>query len=127
MSHAARARTRQSLGSAPPREHVRGEKSGVALPRTPRSWIALFRHCDMRREQLESGRVQQSNFHDYPMLRIYDAPVIDIELVQSSAPHGGIGEPGTSVLLAACVNVIHAATGKGLYTLPAKADDLRQG
>ena len=76
---------------------------------------------------IKGGRVQQSNFHDYPMLRINDAPVIDIELVQSSAPHGGIGEPGTSLLLAAFVNAIHAATGKRLYTLPAKADDLRQG
>ena len=49
----------------------------------------------------------------------------DIELVQSTEPHGGIGEPGTSVTIAAFVN--YPATGKRLYTLPAIADDLAEG
>jgi len=71
---------------------------------------------------IKNGRVEQSNFHDYPMLRINEAPVIEIELVQSSEAPGGIGEPGTSALLAAFVNAIHAATGKRLYTLPAKPE-----
>jgi isoquinoline 1-oxidoreductase beta subunit len=74
---------------------------------------------------LKDGRVQQSNFHDYPLLRMSEAPRIEVEIVQSAEAPGGIGEPGTSVLLPAFVNAIHAATGKRLYTLPAKADQLR--
>ncbi|HEX6705344.1 MAG TPA: molybdopterin cofactor-binding domain-containing protein [Albitalea sp.] len=73
---------------------------------------------------IQDGRVQQSNFHDYPPLRMSEAPVIEVEVVRSSASLGGIGEPGTSAVLAAFANAIHAATGKRLYTLPVKADQL---
>ncbi len=73
---------------------------------------------------IKDGRVQQSNFHDYQPLRMGEAPVIEVEIVKSSEGLGGIGEPATSAVLAAFVNAIYAATGKRLYTLPVKADQL---
>jgi len=72
----------------------------------------------------KDGRVQQSNFHDYRPLRINEAPAIDVEIVKSNEPPGGIGEPGTSAVMAAFTNAVFAATGKRLYILPAKPDQL---
>jgi isoquinoline 1-oxidoreductase beta subunit len=74
---------------------------------------------------LEGGRVQQSNFHNYPLLRITETPQIQVEIVRSVEAPGGVGEPGTAALLPAFVNAVHAATGKRLYTLPARADLLK--
>ncbi len=68
---------------------------------------------------IKDGRTEQSNFHDYRMLRINEAPTIDVELVDSDAAPGGIGEPSVASLLAAFLNAVHAATGKRLYELPA--------
>ena len=73
---------------------------------------------------LKDGRVQQSNFHDYRPLRINEAPPIDVEIVKSSEAPGGIGEPGTSAAIAAFSNAVFAATGKRLYILPAKPEQL---
>jgi isoquinoline 1-oxidoreductase beta subunit len=73
---------------------------------------------------LKDGRVQQSNFHDYRPLRMNEAPVIDVEIVKSAEAPGGIGEPGTSAAVAAFSNAVFAATGKRLYSLPAKPDQL---
>jgi isoquinoline 1-oxidoreductase beta subunit len=67
---------------------------------------------------LEKGRVQQSNFHDYRMLRIDQVPPIDIHLIKSDAPPGGIGEPGTTAALPALRNAIYAATGVALRRMP---------
>ena len=68
----------------------------------------------------ENGRVQQSNFNDYRMLRINEAPVIDVYLVDSAQPPGGIGEPGTVGAAPALTNAIFAATGKRIRKLPVK-------
>ncbi len=73
---------------------------------------------------LKGGRVQQSNFHDYRPLRMNEAPPIQVEIVKSSEAPGGIGEPGTSAAIAAFSNAVFAATGKRLYSLPAKPDQL---
>jgi isoquinoline 1-oxidoreductase beta subunit len=73
---------------------------------------------------LKDGRVQQSNFHDYRPLRMKEVPAIDVEIVKSGEAPGGIGEPGTSAAMAAFSNAIFAATGKRLYVLPAKPDQL---
>ncbi len=67
---------------------------------------------------IKHGRVEQSNFADYPMLRIHQTPVIDVHIVKSAEAPGGIGEPGTAVLPAALTNAIFAATGTRLRKLP---------
>ncbi|AJK48460.1 xanthine dehydrogenase family protein molybdopterin-binding subunit [Burkholderia plantarii] len=67
---------------------------------------------------IRDGRVEQSNFTDYRMLRINQTPKIDVHIVKSTEAPGGIGEPGTSAIAAAVANAIHAATGKRLYRLP---------
>ncbi len=67
---------------------------------------------------LKDGRVEQSNFHNYRVLRINEAPVIEVHLVKSAEAPGGIGEPGTSALAPAVTNAIFAATGKRVRKLP---------
>ncbi|RQQ42352.1 xanthine dehydrogenase family protein molybdopterin-binding subunit [Burkholderia stagnalis] len=67
---------------------------------------------------IENGRVTQSNFTDYRMLRIDETPPIDVHIVKSAEAPGGIGEPGTAATAAALSNAIFAATGKRLRKLP---------
>lgn len=67
---------------------------------------------------IKDGRVEQSNFTDYRMLRIHETPTIEVHIVKSAEAPGGIGEPGTAVIPAALTNAIYAATGKRLRQLP---------
>ena len=67
---------------------------------------------------IDKGRVQQSNFHDYRMLRIDQTPKIEIHVVKSGEPPGGIGEAGTNGGPPALRNAIYAATGVALRRLP---------
>ena len=69
---------------------------------------------------LRDGRVEQSNFHDYPLMRMADTPSITIEFIESSATMGGLGEPGVPPIAAAIANGVFAATGLRLRTLPLK-------
>lgn len=65
------------------------------------------------------GRIEQSNFHDYPVLRIYEAPrEINVEIVASEAPAGGAGEPGVPPVAPALANAIFKACGQRLRDLP---------
>jgi isoquinoline 1-oxidoreductase beta subunit len=73
---------------------------------------------------VEGGRVEQSNFHDYPMLRIDEAPRIDVHVVPSADPPGGVGEPGVPPIAPAVVNAIAAATGRRVRRLPIRTADL---
>jgi isoquinoline 1-oxidoreductase subunit beta len=67
---------------------------------------------------LKNGRVQQSNFHDYRMLRMDQVPPIDVHLIKSGEPPGGIGETGTTASIPALRNAIYAATGVPLRRMP---------
>jgi isoquinoline 1-oxidoreductase subunit beta len=69
---------------------------------------------------IDKGAVQQSNFHDYPLLRIDEMPKIEVHIVPSSAAPTGVGEPGLPPTAPAVANAIFAATGKRLRTLPFK-------
>jgi isoquinoline 1-oxidoreductase beta subunit len=67
---------------------------------------------------IDKGRVQQSNFNDYRMMRIDQTPKIDVHLIKSSEPPGGIGETGANAGPPALRNAIYAATGVALRRLP---------
>jgi len=67
---------------------------------------------------IDKGRVQQSNFHDYRMLRIDQVPKIEVHVVKSGEPPGGIGETGVNAGPPALRNAIYAATGVALRRLP---------
>jgi isoquinoline 1-oxidoreductase beta subunit len=74
---------------------------------------------------LKNGRVEQSNFHDYPILRINDAPEIEVHIVHSDEKPTGIGEAGTPPLAPAVVNALFALTGKRIRKLPLDPAELR--
>jgi isoquinoline 1-oxidoreductase subunit beta len=67
---------------------------------------------------LEKGRVQQSNFHDYQPLRINEVPPIEVHIIRSGEPPGGLGEAGTTSAVPALRNAIYAATGVALRRMP---------
>lgn len=67
---------------------------------------------------LENGRVQQSNFDKFQIVRMNEAPQIDIVLVESKEKPGGIGEPSTSLIAPAIANAVAALTGKRVRKLP---------
>ncbi|MFT6327560.1 MAG: CO/xanthine dehydrogenase Mo-binding subunit [Crocinitomicaceae bacterium] len=69
---------------------------------------------------LKDGVVQQSNFHDYPALRMNETPDIEVIIVESDEAPTGVGEPGLPPVAAAVANAIYAATGKRLRSLPLK-------
>jgi isoquinoline 1-oxidoreductase beta subunit len=72
------------------------------------------------------GRVEQGNFDTYQMLRIDEAPSVEVHILPSSAEPGGMGEAGTSAIVPAVVNAIFAATGKRLRSLPVDQTALRR-
>ena len=67
---------------------------------------------------LKKGRVEQSNFHDYRMLRIDQVPSIEVHLIKSGEAPGGIGETGATASIPALRNAIYAATGVALRRMP---------
>jgi isoquinoline 1-oxidoreductase beta subunit len=75
---------------------------------------------------LTDGRVEQTNFDTYQMLRMNEAPAIEVHIVQSSEPPGGMGECGTSAIVPAVANAIFAATGKRLRKMPVDTNALKQ-
>ena len=75
---------------------------------------------------IKGGRVEQANFDTYQMLRMNAAPAIEVHIVRSSEPPGGMGEPATSAIVPAVINAIFAATGKRLRKLPIDTAALKQ-
>jgi isoquinoline 1-oxidoreductase subunit beta len=75
---------------------------------------------------LKGGRVQQTNFDTYQILRINEAPAIEVHMVRSFEPPGGMGECGTAAIVPAVTNAIYAATGKRLRKLPIDITALKQ-
>ncbi len=67
---------------------------------------------------MENGRVRESNFHQYPLLRMRNAPVVDVQFIQSDFPPTGLGEPALPPLAPAVCNAIFNATGHRVRTLP---------
>ena len=74
---------------------------------------------------LKDGRVEQGNFDTYQILRIDEAPKVEVHIVPSGAAPGGIGEPGTATIAPAVVNAVFAATGKRLRKLPIDTGQLK--
>jgi isoquinoline 1-oxidoreductase beta subunit len=67
---------------------------------------------------IKQGRVVESNFHDYRVLRLYEMPRVEVHIVDSREKAGGAGEPGTPPIAPAVANAVFALTGKRLRELP---------
>lgn len=80
----------------------------------------------MQEITLQNGRVQQTNFNTFPIVRMNEAPVIDVVLVESTEKPGGIGEPSTSLIAPALANAVATLTGKRVRKLPLTAAAIAQ-
>ena len=67
---------------------------------------------------LDKGRVMQSNFNDYPPLRLSEMPQVDVHIIASGEPPTGIGEPGVPPIAPAVANAVFKLTGKRLRRMP---------
>jgi isoquinoline 1-oxidoreductase beta subunit len=74
---------------------------------------------------LQDGRVQQSNFNDYPILQMSEMPLIEVYIVESDDPPSGVGEMGVPPIAPAVANAVFSATGKRIRHIPIRPEDLR--
>jgi isoquinoline 1-oxidoreductase beta subunit len=81
---------------------------------------ALYGECTVK-----DGRIEQSNFHDYPVVKMADMPRVESIVMPSGGFWGGVGEPTIAVAAPAVLNAIFAATGKRLRNMPIKQHDLK--
>jgi len=73
----------------------------------------------------KNGRVEQGNFHDYPIVRMAAMPKVEVHIIPSDAPPGGIGEPGVPPIAPAVANALFAASGARVRSLPLTADKIK--
>ena len=74
---------------------------------------------------LKDGPIQQSNFHDYPILQIDEMPLVEVYIVESDERPSGMGEMGVPPIAPAVANAVFAATGKRIRHIPIRPEDLR--
>ena len=74
---------------------------------------------------VKNGRVNESNYDDYPVVRFHEAPHIEVSIIKSHEKPGGVGEPGLPPIAPAIANAVFAASGKRIRKLPIKLSDLR--
>jgi isoquinoline 1-oxidoreductase beta subunit len=79
----------------------------------------------MQEITVDKGRVQQNQFDEFPLVRMNEAPAIDIVLVNSTEKPGGIGEPGVALIIPAIANAVASLTGKRVRKLPITGDAIR--
>jgi isoquinoline 1-oxidoreductase beta subunit len=75
----------------------------------------------------KGGRAQETNFNRYPLLRMDEAPLVEVHIAHSTNPPGGIGEMSNPVIMPAVANAIFALTGKRVRRVPIRAEDLLAG
>jgi len=73
---------------------------------------------------LKDGRVEQGNFHDYPVVRMDAMPAVEVHIVNSDQAPGGVGEPGVPPIAPAVANALFAACGARVRSLPMTADKI---
>jgi CO/xanthine dehydrogenase Mo-binding subunit len=73
---------------------------------------------------IENGRVQQSNFHDYPLLRIDEMPEIEVHILENESLPFGVGEMAGPPVAPAVFNAVYAVTGKRIRHLPIRKEEL---
>ncbi|MFT7139466.1 MAG: isoquinoline 1-oxidoreductase beta subunit, partial [Sulfitobacter sp.] len=89
---------------------VRGQMEGAVM-----FGLTAALHGDLH---LDNGEFRESNFHDYPILRMNEAPAVDVVIIQSDDAPTGVGEPGLPPIAPAVANAVYAATGQRLRSLP---------
>jgi isoquinoline 1-oxidoreductase beta subunit len=75
----------------------------------------------------KNGRVEQSNFNDYQILRMYEMPAVEVFITPSEEALGGVGEPGVPPIAPAVGNAVFSATGKRIRRLPIRTEELKKG